>query len=337
MGRDVIVRSGSIVPAIRLILLSQGAGWCVPLWMIEDTMQLNHVETRRTVSVDVDFSLAETCGPAAWVGERSPRHRWSNNTLTEVGREGDRSVWRNVRQPAAGVLDIWGTASPEEDATWVEQALGSGTTFPAFADPVIAALAAKFPGMRPMSDGSLFDGLITSIVGQSISVAAAAVTQAKLCALFGGAIKLDGRTYSPLPGAGQLADASVELIRQSGVTWKRAEAIREAAQRQARGELPDDAWARVNPERAVKLLLDLPGVGRWTAESAVLWGIGAPNAHPTNDVALLRAARRSYDRPEMTLRGLDDLAEGWRPARALAARLLWTELLGPAPTVSEAD
>jgi 3-methyladenine DNA glycosylase/8-oxoguanine DNA glycosylase len=231
------------------------------------------------------------------------------------------------------VLELWGSASPGEDSTWLEQALGSGTNFPEFTDPVIAALARVFPGMRPMSDGSLFDGLITSIVGQSISVAAAAVTQAKLCALFGGGIELDGRLFSPLPSAGLLADASTELIRQSGVTWKRADAIREAAQRQVRGELPDDAWARAHPEQAVKILLDLPGVGPWTAESTVLWGIGAPNAHPTNDVALLRAARQAYARPEMTLRQLDDLAEGWRPGRALAARLLWTALLGPAPIV----
>jgi 3-methyladenine DNA glycosylase/8-oxoguanine DNA glycosylase len=75
----------------------------------------------------------------------------------------------------------------------------------------------------------------------------------------------------------------------------------------------------------------LPLVGRWTAESVVLWGIGAPDAHPTGDVALLRAARAAYGRPELTLKELDVLAEQWRPARGLAARLLWTELFGPAP------
>jgi 3-methyladenine DNA glycosylase/8-oxoguanine DNA glycosylase len=236
-----------------------------------------------------------------------------------------------VSQRSTGVLEIDGSAVPEGDRRWIEETLGSETRFPEFTDPVVASLARKYPGLRPMSDGSLFEGLVTSIVGQSISVAAAAVTQAKLCALFDGAIELDGRLFSPLPSTHQLADASVELIRRSGVTWKRAEAIREAALRQCRGELPDDAWARENPEEAVIQLLDLPGVGRWTAESTILWGIGAPNAHPTNDVALLRAARQSYKRPEMTLRDLDVLAETWRPGRGLAARLLWTELLGPAP------
>jgi 3-methyladenine DNA glycosylase/8-oxoguanine DNA glycosylase len=135
----------------------------------------------------------------------------------------------------------------------------------------------------------------------------------------------------PLPRADQLADASVELIRASGVTWKRAEAIRHAAREMIAGNLPGDEAARQDPEETVRALIALPLVGRWTAESIVLWGTGAPNAHPTGDVALLRAAKAAYDRPELTLKELDVLAEQWQPARGLAARLLWTEFFGPAP------
>lgn len=288
----------------------------------------------RSIAVDPDFSLAVTCGPAAWVAERSPRHRWFENALTWIGREADVVVWRKVRQTGSGALTIHGTGSAGKDASWANDILGLEIQLPEFSDPMIQVLANAYPGLRPMGDGGLFEGLLTAIVGQSISVAAAAVTQAKLCRLYGEGIELDGRRFSPLPSPAQLAESSAGLIRQSGVTMKRAEAIVFAAQRQEAGDLPDDSWARLYPEGAVQRLLELPGVGRWTAESAVLWGIGAPDAHPTNDVALLRAARTAYNRPEMTLRDLDVLAEEWRPARALAARLLWTRLLGPAPDAS---
>jgi DNA-3-methyladenine glycosylase II len=204
-----------------------------------------------------------------------------------------------------------------------------------FDDPLIASLAGRFPGLHPMSDGGIFEGLLTSITGQSVSLAAAAVTQRKLCALFSDGFEINARIYHVLPEAEQLANATPELIRQSGVTTRRAAAIVNAAQCQLAGSLPSDEQARSDPERSVMQLLDLPGVGRWTAESAVLWGVGAPDAHPVNDVALLRAARRAYELPEMTMRELDTLAEGWRPARSLAARLLWTNLFGPAPLVSE--
>lgn len=287
--------------------------------------------TGRHLPVAGTFRLANTCGPVAWVGARSPRHAWAQGTLTWVGWEGDRVAWRKVRQGPAGFIDITGEATIASDREWGRAVLGTDIVMPTFGDPLIEALAERFPGLHPYCDGSLFDGIVTAIVGQSISVAAAAVTQAKLAALYGEPIQLDGRPFRPLPTAKHLAESSVELIRTSGVTWKRAEGIKFAAEEMTRGGLPSDAVARSEPDEAVKALVQLPLVGRWTAESAVLWGIGAPNAHPTGDIALLRAARQAYDRPEMTLKELDRLAEGWQPGRGLAARLLWTSLFGAAP------
>jgi 3-methyladenine DNA glycosylase/8-oxoguanine DNA glycosylase len=176
----------------------------------------------------------------------------------------------------------------------------------------------------------LFEGLISSIAGQSISVAAAAVAQARLAALFHPGIEVAGRRFLPFPRVEQLAESEPAFIRQSGVTWRRAEAIVAAARAELAGQLPTAADANHDPDAARSALRALPLVGPWTAESALLWGLGAVDAHPTGDVALLRAVRLAYDRPEITLKELDTLADAWRPARAWAARLLWTNLLGPA-------
>jgi len=287
--------------------------------------------TPRTVAVDPEFSLAQTCGPAAWVGHRSPREAWIGATFVHVAWEDDEPRWRAVKQPGPGLLEIVGSGDPAWDATWLENVLGLQTRLPSFADPVIARLAERFPGVRPLNDGSLFEGAITSIVGQSISVAAAAVTQAKLARLFVEPLIVAGREFRPLPSVRQLATANPALIRKSGVTMKRAEALVHLANAALEGRLPSAAEARHDPDAAIKRLIALPGIGRWTAESTLLWGIGAANAHPTGDIALLRAAQVAYDRPEMTLRDLDALAEGWQPARSLAARLLWTDRFGPAP------
>ena len=74
-------------------------------------------------------------------------------------------------------------------------------------------------------------------------------------------------------------------------------------------------------------LVSISGIGPWTVQSALLWGIAAPDAHPTRDVALLRAARVHY--PDVAdLKDLDRVAERWKPYRGWAARLLWLDLLG---------
>ncbi len=285
-----------------------------------------------TLPMSPPFSLALTCGPVAWVGHRSPRHAWCDGTLTWIGWERGRIVWRQVKGAKGEALDISTNADDgDAHAEWARTVLGRDVVPPAFTDPTIDRLAQRFAGLHPYCDGSLFDGIVTAIVGQSISVAAAAVTQGRLASLFRPPVSMAGREFRPLPRADQLADASPEFVRSAGVTRRRAEALVHAARMQQDDLLPADEAARRDPEGASRALQELPLVGRWTAESALLWGVGEPDAYPAGDVALLRAARHVYGNPTLTMRELDLLAEKWRPARGLAARLLWTALFGAAP------
>ncbi len=282
----------------------------------------------RTVAVPEAYRLAVSVGPAIWVGARSARHAWIDGALIWCGREGDRAVWRRVWQPEPGALAISGTADAALDDAWVAGTLHPGQVVANWPDPVLNDISQRYPGLASYGDGSLFEGLITSIVGQSISVQSAAVTQRRLAFLFHEGIEIDGRPFAPLPSPGQLADASVELIRSSGVTTRRADALKRIARIAAEGGLPDDDRARACPDAVERELLDLPQVGPWTAISALLWGVDAPDAWPTGDVALLRAVKHAFDDDGQTLKTMDALAEPWRPNRGLAARLLWTNLFG---------
>lgn len=281
-----------------------------------------------TLAVPERFSLRESSAPVWWVGHRNPRQAWIHGALVHVEREGDRIILREVRQDQPGLVTVTSTASPEGDEAWLRRMFNTDLEMPRFDDPVIARLAERHPGLFPFSDGSLFNGILTAIIGQSVSLASAAAAQNKLAKSFGEGVVAHGRDFWPLPITYQLADAPVELIRASGVTWKRAEAIRLIAREQVAGNLPDDTSGRERPTEVAAELLKLPLVGKWTAESVLLWGIGAPNAYPPGDVALLRAARQAYGRPELTMQDLHVLAEQWQPARSIAARLLWTDLLG---------
>jgi len=196
---------------------------------------------------------------------------------------------------------------------------------PKFSDPIMAALARKHAGLRSWSAGSLFEGVISSIVGQSISVVAAATTERRLYERFNSGLDLDGRKFWPPPRPEQLASSSAAFIRESGVTTKRAEALVAVATLFA-AQSSSEAFD-ADPIAAVERLISISGIGPWTIQSALLWGIAAPDAHPTRDVALLRAARVHY--PGIAdLKDLDRVAERWKPYRAWAARLLWLDLLG---------
>jgi DNA-3-methyladenine glycosylase II len=120
-------------------------------------------------------------------------------------------------------------------------------------------------------------------------------------------------------------------VRRSGVTQRRADAIVRIARMMTENQSLLSSVDRCDEQELIQSLVNLPQVGRWTAESVLLWGLGVDDAYPIRDVALLRAARLGYDQPGMTHGDMDHLSDDWRPGRSWAARLLWLNLFGPAP------
>jgi len=280
---------------------------------------------KRILTVSRPFDLARTVAPAWWARGRWPNVDARSGAFVWVGWEAGQVAWRSVRQIGARTLEISGSRSSDLDAQWAAAVLGTQAAMPKFDDPIMAALARSHAGLRSWSAGSLFEGVVSSIVGQSIIVAAAATTERRLCERFHYGLHLDGRQFWPPPLPEHLASSTPAFVRESGVTTKRAEAL------VAVGTLfaSEPTWTAVDadPIEGVEHLLSISGIGPWTIQSALLWGIAAPDAHPTRDVALLRAARVHY--PAVSdLNDLDRVAERWRPYRGWAARLLWLDLLG---------
>ena len=290
--------------------------------------------TRRALPLgdEPPFSMTETFAPVAWSAGRWPNEDWIDGRFWWVGREADRTVWRCLaRTGVAQALLCWGDASSDRDTEWFARICRPFSSVEeGIADPEILRLRRRYPGTRTFCYGTLFDGVVASIVGQSISLAAAGVTAGRLASLFHPGVRLAERTFRPLPSPADLANAPPAMIRQSGVTSKRAQALCAVGKLFADLSLPDvpDAATLSDVESA---LLEVPGIGPWTVASSMLWGIGRPDAFPRGDVALLRAARSVYRIDDLDMNGLVRLSEAWRPHRGEASRLLWLDLLGPAP------
>jgi 3-methyladenine DNA glycosylase/8-oxoguanine DNA glycosylase len=224
-------------------------------------------------------------------------------------------------------LAVSGSGDSNYDHDWAARVLGVDSDMPEFADKTIGSLARKHSGLRPWSAGSLYEGFVSAIVGQSISVAVAAITEQRLNAMFNAGVTICDRTFWPSPRPDQLADARPGLIRECGVTHKRAEALVAIGLAFAGGGVREQGVFDQDARDAAEKLMAISGIGPWTVSSALLWGLGDPDAHPTGDVALLRAARMHY--PQITdMKSLDRQSEAWRPWRGWAARLLWLDLLG---------
>jgi DNA-3-methyladenine glycosylase II len=179
-------------------------------------------------------------------------------------------------------------------------------------DPALArieAAAGPLPWRR-RSPG--FPGLLQAIVGQQISNQAAAAIWRRLAAVPGA-----------LDPAGLLA-LSDETLRGAGLSRPKVAHARALAAAFVDGRLEDAALAAMEDEAAIAAIAAVRGLGRWTAEVYLLFALERPDVFPAGDLALAAAVAALHDLPARPgPAALREIAEAWRPHRALAARLLW--------------
>jgi len=162
-----------------------------------------------------------------------------------------------------------------------------------------------------------FATLVLIILEQQVSLASARATFARLLA-----------AASPLTPQSLLAldDAT---LRAAGFSRQKAAYCRHLAGLIGEGSLDLEALGRAGDAEARSELLKVRGVGPWTADIYLLMALRRADVWPSGDLALAVAAhevKRLPSRP--THPQLDRLAEGWRPFRAVAARMLWQHYLG---------
>ena len=161
-----------------------------------------------------------------------------------------------------------------------------------------------------------FQTLIRIILEQQVSLASADATFRRLSA-----------RVTPLT-AERLLVVGEARLRSFGVTRQKAAYCVHLAEAICGGRLDLDAVARMDDATAAGTLTRLKGVGPWTAEIYLLMALRRPDVWPAGDLALVQTVRRvkRLRKPPSPARMMK-IAEGWRPYRSVAARMLWQHYL----------
>ena len=190
------------------------------------------------------------------------------------------------------------------------------------ADPLLAPLVARHPGLRVPRAWDPFELAVRAMVGQQVSVAGATTVTGRIAARYGVALanRMGGGELRYLfPTAARLADADTASLAMPG---KRALAIIGLARAVAGGAIDLDRMGGL--DEAIERLCALPGIGPWTAHYIAMRGLAMSDAFPAGDLGLQRAA--AADGGRLSAAELIARAEPWRPWRAYAALHLWTSL-----------
>jgi DNA-3-methyladenine glycosylase II len=179
-------------------------------------------------------------------------------------------------------------------------------------EPAFARLLAEigYPGPRDRPRGH--ETLVRAIVGQQVSIKAAAAILAKVEAATGG-----------IQDPENIARTSDEALRAAGLSRQKIAYMRSLAEDVLSGRLDFDALPE-DDEEAIAALVHVKGIGRWTAEVYLLFAEGRPDIFPAGDLAVQIEIGRILGldgRP--TEKKVRELAEPWRPHRGAAAIFAW--------------
>jgi DNA-3-methyladenine glycosylase II len=195
------------------------------------------------------------------------------------------------------------------------------------ADPAFGTLVQRVRGLRALIMPSAFEALVWAITGQQINVAFAYKLKRVLIERFGRRLEHDNCTYFLFPDPERLATLDRDELRALQFSGQKARYIVDLARLIADGRLDLEGLRSLPAEAARATLMELRGVGRWTAEYVLMRGLGARDELPAADIGLQTAAARIYrlDR-RPTEPELRALAEPWAGWRSYYAFYLWFTL-----------
>jgi AraC family transcriptional regulator of adaptative response / DNA-3-methyladenine glycosylase II len=197
-------------------------------------------------------------------------------------------------------------------------------------DDLLAAAIRHAPGLRVPGAFEPFELAVRAVLGQQVSVAGATTLAGRLAARFGQpAITPYAGATLHFPTPDDLAALAPESIAQIGLPRARAATLVALACFAAEGGLRFAPGASL--EEAVARLTTVPGIGTWTAQYIALRALRFPDAFPSGDLGLQKAAS-GIPGGRLDEKSLQTRAAAWAPWRAYAAVLLWH---GPTHTSEE--
>ncbi len=192
----------------------------------------------------------------------------------------------------------------------------------AAADPVMGAIIAQHPRVNLASRGDAFATLARSIVGQQISVKAADSIWARVV------------KSCPELTPEKLRRKRMTTLRACGLSERKVAYLRDLSDHFLSGRVDPSRFPELDDETIIAELVDIHGIGRWTAEMFLIFNLLRPDVLPLDDLGLLKAIGLNYFDGEAAAslvrgegrRRVVELAGAWAPWRSVATWYLWRSL-----------
>ena len=182
-------------------------------------------------------------------------------------------------------------------------------------DRIMRKLIPQVGDLHLIGRGEAFTTLARSIVGQQISVKAAETVWQRLLSI------------CPKCTPQQILKAGNDKLSLCGLSKRKTEYIIDLAEHFRAKRVHADKWAEMEDEDVIAELVQIRGIGRWTAEMFLIFNMLRPNILPLDDLGLLKGISVNYFSGEPVSRSdAREVAANWEPWRTVATWYLWRSL-----------
>jgi DNA-3-methyladenine glycosylase II len=182
-------------------------------------------------------------------------------------------------------------------------------------DPTLATIMRAHAGVFLVRRGEPFMTLARAIVGQQISVKAAQSVWDRFLAM------------APEATPAQVLACAPARLRSCGLSARKVEYVTDLARHFADGTIHVKRWPALDDEAVIAELIQVRGIGRWTAEMFLIFNLLRPDVFPVDDLGLQKAMRLAYfNGRSATPARMRTLGASWAPWRSVATWYLWRSL-----------
>lgn len=288
------------------------------------------------------FSFDLTCQAlAAHTGGQVALDTYEDGVFRRVLSRDDRPVLISVRSRGSVhrprlTVEVRGESVEADDADWasgwMRHILATDVDLAGFydavqGDPILGRVLARLHGLSPGQAATVFEALVLSIVGQQIAATVAKLIRTDLLRVYGTPVQRYGSTYYGFPSAETLLAAGEDGLRKLRLSQRKAEYILGICEDVVTGALDLEGLESLPREEVVERLVQVRGIGPWTAEWVLGRALGRPDAFPAGDLALQRTLSRLYsDGRPLSEKETVDMGRRWEGYQGLVVTYLFAAL-----------
>jgi len=162
-------------------------------------------------------------------------------------------------------------------------------------DPILKDVKERLYGLKAGSMGAtVFESIVKAILQQQISLRVSFWMTNRLVTNFGENVRVNGQVYFDFPTINALAEASLEEMRQCGLSRRKSEYIKGIAEKVLNGEFDPEGLKKLPNEEVIEELKRFRGLGKWSAELVLCTGLKRKDVIPADDLGVRRTVSKFY-------------------------------------------